>query len=450
MVVAQELSKWIVEPTNELSGASGYDARKRHRTTDSTTHYGATEANDMFQAISDDIDGLNGGLVYIKNGVYPIDSGGAGHVWGQVDWPANDDGVGSDYFIHLLGETRDGVIIKNANSSAVDEILFTMHANCLVENMCFDGDDVSDDNMNLLQFHNSGNPYTAGMTVRNCRFRKHTGIGVLTDNARYVELIGNYFELPSHTSDQAAIGQSEGYCHVYGNTFERLSGALELDGSSLTSGCMENAVISNNVIRREPSHYFAGISLEPFDSNPDYHNILISNNNIQNGVISVGGLGTWGTLFHNVHVVGNSITGAHIQYLGPESGVTDQVKDCSIRNNILYDPYYAGISITATAGRLVVSKNEIHHSNIAQDATTFDKGCFYIADTVDLVVNDNDLYMDVVDPEDSNYCPMGIKTAGTNENFEMRENRIHNRTVANASYQLSGSFTGTKLISMSK
>src|SRR6476659_8228106 len=127
-VLASNLATWIVEPTNALSGADGYEARKLLRTTDTTTHYANTNAKQLFQDIATDMTTTNGGLVYIRNGVYGINGGATGHIWGLVDWPPNDDGIGSNFLIRLQGETRDGVIIKNTYSGANDDILFTMHS----------------------------------------------------------------------------------------------------------------------------------------------------------------------------------------------------------------------------------------------------------------------------------------------------------------------------------
>jgi hypothetical protein len=449
-ILANQLPTWIVEPTNSATGADGYEARKIRRTTDTTTHYGSTAAKQLFQDIATDMMSTKGGKVVIKNGTYIINGAASGNIWGFIDFPP-DDTDGLDYQIVLEGESRDGTIIKNSSTTAVDDILFTFHGHGVLKNLTFDGDSLSTSGLNLLQFHNSDNPYDAGFIVENCRFRKHTGIGLLTDNARYVELINNYFELPEKIGDQAAIGQSEGYCKIYGNVFERLTGSGELDGSSLTSGCMQNGIICNNIIKREPGHIVHGISLEPFDSNPDYDNVVIHNNIVQHGQIKFGGLGAWGTTFRNIHIRNNDIYGAGAGFLGPTSGDTStQIMDCSITDNKMYYPYYSGLHLAVSAGQVIVARNEIVNSNIAVDATTFDKGAVYIEDTVDLILEDNRITMGVLDVENPDYCPLGIKTVGTQHNFTMQENRIKNNTVANPSYQLSGSFTGTKRISMDR
>jgi hypothetical protein len=448
-VLASNPATWIVEPTNANSGADGYEARKLFRTTDTTTHYASTAAKQLFQDIATDMMTTKGGLVVLRNGIYGINGPASGNIWGWVDWPP-DDTDGLDYQIVLRGETRDGVIIKDIGGTGADDILFTAHGNFSIENVTFDGDNLAANGMNLLQFHNGDNPYEAGIRVRNCRFRKHTSIGFLTDKAKYVELFDSYFELPNTNGDQAAIGQSEGWCHIAGNTFERLTGSGELDGSSLTSGCMMNGNIHDNIIKREPGHIVMGISLEPFDTNPDYLDINIHNNQILNGAIRIGGLGTWSTLYHNIHVYNNTLHGADVSMFGPESGITDQIMNNSITGNKILDPYYEGILVSATSGQVIVKNNEITNSNIAQDATTFDKGCIYLADTKDIVCENNSLYMGVVDPEDPKFSPYGIALVGTtNDNPTVRNNRIRNRTVANPNYVLSGSRTGNVLISKS-
>ena len=203
----------------------------------------------------------------------------------------------------------------------------------------------------------------------------------------------------------------------------------------------------DNVIKRENGHYFAAISLEPFDANPDYYNINIYNNNIDNGSISFGGLGTWSTTYWNVHVYNNTVQGAQIQVLGPESGVTDQIKKCSVTGNKITDSYYGAIAVSETAGQVIIKNNEITNTNTSLNATTFDKGAIYISDTTDLVCEDNDIYMGVVSPADAHFSPSGISYDGTNVNLTLRNNRIRNRTVANPNYVVSGSQTGTKRIS---
>src|SRR6185503_5419004 len=361
-VLASNPATWIVEPTNAASGADGYEARKLLRTTDTTTHYGTNDANDMFQDIATDMMTTNGGLVYIRNGVYKINGAGTGNIWGWVDWPP-DDTDGLTYQIRLVGETRDSVIIKDVAGTGVDDILFTFHGNGVVENITFDGDNLAASGMNLLQFHNSDNPYEAGLIVNNCRFRKHTGIGFLTDKAKYIELYNSYFELPDTNADQCAVGQSVGWCHIANNTFERLTGSGSLDGSSLTSGCMMNANIHDNVIKREAGHTIMAISLEPFDSNPDYENVSIHDNNCDNGAIRFGGLGAWGTTYNQVHVYNNIIHGADVSVIGPTSGSTNtQIKNCSVTRNKIIDPYYSGISVANTnAGEIIVKRNEIYN-----------------------------------------------------------------------------------------
>jgi len=443
-VLASNLATWIVEPTNSATGADGYEARKLLRTTDTTTHYGSTAAKQLFQDIATDMMTTNGGRVFIRNGTYGIGGAASGNIWGWVDWPP-DDTDGLDYQIHLYGETRDGVIIKDTGGTGVDDILFTFHGHGVVENITFDGNNASASGMNLLQFHNGGNPYAAGLIVNNCRFRKHTGIGFLSDKAKYIELYKSYFELPNTNADQCAIGQSEGWCHVANNTFERLTGSGSLDGSNLTSGCMMNGNIHDNVIKRENGHYFAAISLEPFDTNPDYYNINIYNNNIDNGSISFGGLGTWSTTYWNVHVYNNTVQGAQIQALGPESGVTDQIKKCSITGNKITDSYYGAIAVSQTAGQVIIKDNEITNTNTSLNTTTFDKGAIYIADTTDTICEDNNIYMG--SNADTHYSPSGISYVGTNVNLTLRNNKILNRTASNSNYVVSGTQTGSKRIS---
>src|SRR6185503_19880201 len=126
-VLASNLATWIVEPTNATSGADGYEARKLYRTTDTTTHYASTGAKQLFQDIAIDLESTNGGLVYIRNVVYVIDGSATGHVWGMIDFPNDDTHTGDDFKIKLVGETRDGVIIKKSITTGVDDILFTFH-----------------------------------------------------------------------------------------------------------------------------------------------------------------------------------------------------------------------------------------------------------------------------------------------------------------------------------
>jgi Right handed beta helix region len=438
MPQANDLATWIVEPTNKDAGTSGYEARKRYSDTETITHY--SSAATMFQDIADDLGTAPriGGLVYVKNGIYVIDTTeGAEAI---IQWSNATDGPNTE--IDMVGETRDGAIIRNA-VNATDDNVFKLYPNMRLENLTFDGNGVGTE-VSLVKAVSASD---VDIMVNNCRFTKMTWFGLQTYYNRNVSITNCIFEESNSTKDQCAYSAAN-WAVVANNVFDRTVG--ENAGSSLTTGYTRNTHVHNNVINRpdpagDGDNLVHGISVESFSENPDYENIRINNNIVVNGTISLGGVGAYTQKFRNINIESNILYGGDIRVRGPDTGDhSTQMMDVSIDNNKIYNPFERGIWLEYTAGLCFIRNNTVKNSNISLNATDYDKGCIYMVFCEKAVCERNSMYMTVTSPADAHFSPYGIKYISVT-NSMIRNNRIINTTAGNPSYSASGTNTGTRV-----
>lgn len=431
MVEAKDIATYIVEPTNaNIDASSGFTVRKRFKDTDTTTTY-TTDVSTMFDDITDQMtrptgsgSTMKGGLLFLKNGTYTCDTAGI---------VASDSTDGANVHLRIVGETRERTILKSGFTGSSQLLL--AHCSLDVENMTFDGNS----NATINGINTSSTTATKTLRVKNCRFTNIDGFDIFnTDNLYGLEVSECRFDNQQATFDQFAF-ECTGYANIHDNLFDRTVG--ETTGESLTSGSAFNVNIHDNIFLRSSGGN--AISLEGFTGNPNYNNVTIDGNTVNNGKILIGSSGTWDNTFRNVRISNNNVYQGAIVVKGPSSGsYSTQVKDVTVENNTLIDSWTAGVYVVHCMGYVTVRNNIIKNSNKSLDATTFDKGAIYMELSTDTICEDNSIFMET---STSNQCPFGIKYVDL-INPTIRNNRILNRT-ANSSYITSGTHTGNKLIS---
>ena len=311
--------------------------------------------------------------------------------------------------------------------------------NVNVENITFDGNSVETDH-DLVIF--TGGTNSRNGRVNNCKFMRHTKLGLQSFSTASMVVTNNRFEnVATGGTDQCAL-ECLSWGQVSGNSFDRTTGYG--DGSSLTFGGAKNTEVSHNTFNRVQDQVIQGISLEPFGNN--YENMNIHDNIIVNGRITVGGDGSWSETTNRISICNNTLIGDTIRIKGPESGShSTQMKNIVITGNQIYDTREIGLNVEYVAGPVLVKDNFIHNTNTSlNDVYTADKGGILIYNTTDAIVERNNILMD--NNADVDFCPYGITYEDTT-NLYLRDNRIINRTTSNPSYIAAGSNTGTKLIS---
>jgi len=434
MAAGKDLATYTIEPTNEWAGTSGYEARKKYRDTDSVTHY--SSASTMFQTIFDDL-GLSpgiGGLVYLKNGLYSLDTNvnGGNDV---IDLSTDTADYGAGVQIDVTGENVNNVIIRNAVAGTDDNVMGS-HCTSRWQNITFDGNNVGTDMTLLYAGHGSNDGRS--LFVDNCKFTGANGADIMTLTTDHVMVTNSIFENSQAGSNDMIAFEATKSGYIGGNTFNRQIG--DDTGSCVSSGGCSNTVIANNRVLKAGGDDH-GISMEAYTIN--YENVTISNNLVVNGKISVGGTGAYSVTFRRMNISNNLLYGSTIHVLGPSSGdKTTQIKDVTVENNQIFDAWRGGIKVINTAGFTTVRNNTIKNSNLGSNSSTFDKGLIYIADATDVICENNRLIMEANADTDIN--PYGIRYSDVT-NAIIRGNRILNRNATNPSYTTTGAVTTSSI-----
>jgi hypothetical protein len=439
-VVAKDLATFIVEPVgSDINNPASFTVGKRFQDSETTTSYTSSQITTMFDDIMDEMSrptasssNMRGGLLCLNNGTYLLDSAG-------ID--ISDATDGPNVSVRIIGESRDKTILKCDTDLTNDKILQPA-CSLEVDGISFNGNGTTMQAISPLTTTNAAKI----LKVRNCRFNNFADFDILIGhNQHEFDLSESIFENHQVSNDQCAF-ECIGWASIHDNYFEKTSG--NLTGESLTTGTVFNCHIYNNIINRT-THDNGGISMEAFDVNDDNANVHIHSNMLINAGISIGSVGgPWSTTFRNVTIDSNALYGGGIRIVGPNTGdQSTQIKDWSVMNNTISNPYEHGIKAYRTAGG-IIRNNKIYNSNTGLDSITGSKGCLHLEDTIDVICEDNRIYMGVTSPESALFSPYGIKYIG-GVNLTLRNNRIMNKTLANPSYTSSGSQTGTTLISRS-
>jgi hypothetical protein len=439
---ARDLATFIVEPVGtNINSPTSFIARKKFQDVETTTSYSTSQVSTMFNDIMDQMSrptasgsNMKGGLLYLKNGTYLLDSAGI-----PISDTTDDDNVS----VRIVGESRDTAILKPDTDLVNDDILEPFCTFDL-ENITINGNSVATVNALHPKDTSTGSKI---LTVKNCRFTNNEGYDILVGhNQLGIDVSDCIFENHQMSEDNLAF-ECTGWARIHDNYFDRTTGTLT--GATLTSGSVFNCEIYNNYIVRTAGNILNGISIEAYDVNPNNANVYIHDNLLINATIAIGSFTAYNTTFRNIVIDSNVLYGAGIMIFGPTSGsYSTQMKEFNIENNKIYNPYSRGILVWNTAGIGFVRNNTIYNSNIGLDATTFDKGGINLQNTTDMVCENNSIYMGVTNPENALFSPYGINYQDS-VNLTLRSNTIINRTLANPAYATSGTHTGTKLISNS-
>jgi hypothetical protein len=383
----------------------------------------------LLQAVIDDLAigaGKFGGTIFIKKGTYNCD--GLVNV-GNTSY--------ASYWVRLVGEGIDVTNIKRTGSAGH---LFAPWCNSEFIDMTLDGNAIAQ------QLISCGQPVYC-RTV-NVKITRHTDIGIWYG----VDLKGFIadkciFEDPRGTQDQLAFTCTE-YGVVTNCYFDRLNTIFTSavrGGSCLTSGGGERISIDNNTFVKANTFQQSGFgcSIEPWDR--DYNQITITNNHFRDCMIRVGGgvTGDWGggvNIMRNIVIDGNVLDGAEIGIVGPDTAFSNSIRNVTISNNVIKNPWTAAIRLNYLAGQILCDGNIIIDSNKGLNANTFgDNGLIWVFNCTDTTVSNNKLYMTNVTALAS---PYGIGYT-TSDRLTIKGNSIYNVT-SNPDY--SGSGTNTNLI----
>ena len=439
MTEAKGEATFIIEPTNSnIDASSGFVVRKRFQDTETTTTY-TTNVSTMFDDVLDQMtrptgssSNMKGGLLYLKNGTYTLDTGGIF---------VSDSTDAANIHLRMVGESRDRTIIKNGFTGTAETI--TCYCTTDVENLTINGNSAA--TIGGINTNVGNVAPNKILRVNKVRFTNIEGFPIL--NATYqngLDVSECIFENPQNTNDMFAF-ECTGFGHIHHNLFDRSTGTT--DGELLTSGSAKNVNIHDNIFI-SPDHDNV-ISIEGFDAHNNYENIFIHDNLVKGGTIVVGSSGTWSETFTNIAVMNNHVYEGSIVVRGPDSSYGTLVKDVFVENNTVIDAWQGGINTFGVGGFCTVRNNSIRTSNKSSDAFTGDKGGITLEKSTDVICENNFIYMGVVSPNDVDVSPYGIKYIDL-VNPTIRNNRIINRTTApNPNYISEGTHTGIKLISRS-
>lgn len=450
MVEAKDIATFTIEPVGaDIYNPDSFTVRKRFQDTETTTGYNSDVAATMFQDISDEFGSGSsdtGCRIYLKNGLYEIDDDGSSS-GGLIEWSVPAEGDHVNFYIE--GETRDGVIIRNINSTMESTRIFLVRCNFHLRNLTMDGENLRVNNTftSLIDaFGNSSGKPT--LDVRDCHLMRANGSSCRTGSDSWGGMIVEncIIDQPCEFHDQIDIEVSidEGYAHIRNNFLDRTNGTFSGAGSTITSGGGKNIVVQDNIIRRIAGNTVFGISLE--GSFGDFEQCVIKNNYMENGRIWIGDTGSWSNTINNVWVTGNTIYQGGIYVQGPNSG--GSVKNVIVDNNQLIDSWEAGIHIDHATQFCTIRNNMIKNSNKSLQPPSGREPLIHMEASTDVICENNSLFMGVVSPPNSNFCTHGIRYANL-VNPTIRNNSILNRTVANNSYESIGSHRGSVLISSS-
>jgi hypothetical protein len=444
MVESKTFANFIVEPLgSNIHSPTSFMVRKSFQDLETTTTY--TSVDTMFSDImleatrptTHGSSNMKGALVYLKNGTYVPTIGTI-----IISDTTDDDNV----MCHIVGQTRDQTIIKCGFTTGMETQIIHPYCSLDVENLTINCD--SKGTFIAGIYPEAAGTATKILRVNNCRFQNMTSFDIITPHNQYaVEISNCIFEKHQNdvSKDQVAF-ECTHHAHIHDNIFDHTVGSVV--GSSLTSGSAFNADIHDNIILRADGNPNFGISMEPYDVNDNYENIFIHDNFIQGGRINIGKEGVWTRTFRNVYVTGNTLYKGGIYVEGPTTGYTDIIKDVAVENNQLFDSWEAGIHINKVGGFCAVRNNTIKNSNKSLATFTGQEPLIYLQSSIDVVCENNLLYMGVVSPDVADFSPQGIRYVDLVDPT-IRNNRILNRTVANNSYESIGTHTGSVLISRS-
>ncbi len=359
-----------------------------------------------------------GGTIALRKGTYVADND---TVIGSASYP--------DSRVRIVGEGMDVTIIKRSGTAGH---LFTPNCNFEFEDLTLDGDAIA------TQLISCGEAVRARCT--NVKFARHTDIGLWYGiNLKSFITDKCVFEDPRGTQDQHAFTCTE-YGIVRGCTFDRLNTVFTSairGGSCLTSGGGDNILISNNRIVKANTFQKSGFgcSIEAWDRS--YNNVIISNNIIVNGEISVGAsaITQWDNnmVIRNVVIDGNVCNGAEITVQGPDSSWTNdsgKVRNVTISNNIINKSWDTGLRLYYLSGQININDNTIIDSNIGGLTNTGNNhGCIHIYNCTDMSLSNNKIYMTATA---TNNNPFGLRL-DTTDRITAKGNTFYN-TTGNPSY----------------
>jgi hypothetical protein len=446
MVEAKDIATFIIEPTGaDIYAPTGFLVRKRFHDIETTTTYTSSQGQTLFQAISDSgfCTGASaqGCRIYLKNGLYSIGNelakgSGTGNL---IELSTTTDG--SHVNVYLEGETRDGVIIRNTNTTMESTRIFLVRCNFDVRNLTMDGANsrVNSTFTSLID-HFGQSSGTPTLSVRDCRLMRANGSSVRTAGPWYAMIVENCIvEKPCEFHDQIDIGCS-GYTQIRNNFCDRTNGTYTGSASTITAGGGGRIIVDGNIIKRNVGQTVFAISLEGSFGSFDF--CTISNNMIENGRIWIGDIGSWSNTIKNVSVTGNKLYQGSIYVQGPTSGTyTDIVKGVMDENNQLFDSWEAGIHCDHVGGFCSIRNNTIKGSNKLGVTYSGQEPLIFLESSIDIVCEHNILYMGEVSPPDANFSPEGIRFNSL-VNPYIRNNRIINRS-GHPSYVNNGSNSGT-------
>ncbi len=381
--------------------------------------YSNANARALFQTISTALLGTSGNhlKIYLKNGIYPMDS--TTLIWG------NQATAGGTASVEIIGETMNGVIIRNTYTPATASNFYVWDVQCSItlRDMSFDGASLGDfaANKKVCGIVAEVAPATGRyFKMYNCHLYAYTGIACVVDqNTWHTDVRSCHFELGAG-EEYLAFGCENGY--VIGNFFNRQN-ATYSPWTALTTGHLNNCVISNNVLWGNPSSQDPILTIEFINASvSNYTNLVINDNTINYGDIVLGGFDNSGLIMRNVTVDGNLLEKGRIWVAGPATTTyTNSIKRIDVRNNTIVASNLAGILLTRVADQVIVSNNTIHESNQVHNASYGNMGAIMVSEATNVLLKNNYIVMTDAATDGS---PYGIGAYGTT-NLHIIDNRLH-------------------------
>jgi hypothetical protein len=446
MVEAKDIATYIIEAVGaDIYNPDSYLVRKRFQDTETTTSYPNTQFSNALQAISDNSCSASstcGCRIYLKNGLYEMlqgpDTDG-----GLVEWSTTTNGHFANVYIE--GETREGVKIQNIEAAPEEtptSRMFLVRCNFSIKTLSMDGGGaISGASLNGINAFGQV-AGTGIIEVRDCRFSNMDGNNIGAGEATVI-VENCIFEKPIAEHDQISLGCTN-FARINNNFFDRTNGSYFDFGSTITAAQGKNMYITNNIIRRNQGPDRYAISLET-GWGYNYDRCVIANNLVDNGLIYVGGEGSYSDTAINIYVTDNKLYQGGIYVQGPTSGsYSTQIKDVVVENNQLINSWEAGIHLDRLAGLCTVRNNVIKNSNAQRATYTGQEPLIFATSCTDPIIENNFLLME--SDADANFSPEGIRYVNL-VNPTIINNRILNRTIANNSYLSIGTHTGSVLIS---
>jgi hypothetical protein len=306
-----------------------------------------------------------GGLVYLKAGTYTLN---AERALGSQTYP--------NAFITLRGESMNSTVIKHDPAATPFTMLrWWTHGNA--SDFTIDGQGLS------------GGQLYHGSPTRNWVQRVHfmntgnNGVGCHTFQTLGIWIDSCWFD-KTGLQDQVAIGSTE-HAYVTNSFFNKRTAGIggSMFGSSLTSGGIENYVVTGNVFVRKDTDIGADfITVEPRGGL--YDRIVMSNNAMRGGTVLFGGTnwssGGFGpTPFRNIIFSNNAMKYCRLWINGdpnkdPANGSIQQV---NIQNNVMSNSQWSLVHLVHVSGPVIMSGNQLRDSN-ASNGTGGDIGLCYV------------------------------------------------------------------------